>query len=382
MLRSIPRKGTEPRAGFQRRVRQGGQRVITALLLLTTGGAASPGFAAPTVRVPAEWEPQAGVWMQWPQLFERSYRPNFTEIVRVLLDYETVHIASASRREKNNAMAYLRDRGVDADRVQWHIMRYDWAWMRDNGPIWVEVGGRLGVEDWGFDGWGGGVPYWGADDGVPCRVAGVAGVPCRSTRVINERGNLEFNGAGALITSWPVHADRNPALSRARLEEIFGFAFGVDQVVWLESAPADDFTGGHVDGIARFVDPETVAVARFADREHPEAWVYDEAADIARAAGFDVVRVNVPGAIDYRGYRLDAIYMNWLVTDGAVIVNGFDHAEWDAAARRELEVLFPGRGVHVLDTREIWYWGGGVHCVTNDQPLGLGADGPGGEPAG
>ena len=24
--------------------------------------------------------------------------------------------------------------------------------------------------------------------------------------------------------------------------------------------------------------------------------------------------------------------------------------------------------MHIVDIREVWWWGGGVHCVTNDRP--------------
>jgi agmatine deiminase len=329
---------------------------------------ASANAPTPAIRVPAEWEPQAGVWMQWPRFFEASYRPEFAAIVRVLLDYEPVHMLAASNWEKRNARNYLAARGVDPDLLEWHVKVYDWAWMRDNGPIWVEADGVPAVEDWRFDGWGGLVPYWQRDDMVPCQVAVWEDAPCRTIPIINERGTLEFNGSDVVVTSWPVLHDRNPGRSRAALTANLERAFGVDRVVWLESAPSDDLTKGHVDGIARFIDAERVAVARYVDQSHPDAWVYEEAAAIIAAAGLQVERVDVPGSFTYRNIQMSAVYMNWLVLNDAVLMTGFAQPAWDEAARQRVQEFFPDRDVQLVDTRELWYWGGGVHCVTNDQP--------------
>lgn len=65
---------------------------------------------------------------------------------------------------------------------------------------------------------------------------------------------------------------------------------------------------------------------------------------------------------------MPAIYTNWLVGNGFVAAPGFGNAEWDNEAQKVLERLFPGQDVHMIVTNEIWFNGGGIHCVTNDQP--------------
>jgi len=320
-------------------------------------------------RIPAEWEPQAGTWMQWPKGIESSYRPDFCRIIDALQEYEPIHIIVLSSYARNQAQSYLLNRGVPLTNLNWHIMPYNAAWMRDNGPVWANVDGGIVVQDWGFDAWGGQYPPWDDDDAVPCQVAAILGLPCESYELITERGNLEFNGAGVLIASWACQSDRNPGVSQAEMESLFEQAFGVNEVVWLLSAPPGDLTTGHVDGIARFIDENTVAVVRYVDQDDPDAWIYEEAAAIIQAAGFEVERIDMPGYVDYLGSPMPAIYVNWLLVNGAVIVTGFGVPAWDDAAKTRIEGFFPGREVHVVETLEIWYWGGGVHCVTNDQPL-------------
>ena len=320
------------------------------------------------VRVPAEWELHQATWMQWPGRWERSNRANFADIIDALQEYEPVNILVNDKRDGRQARNYLKRRGVPLANINWHIIPHNWNWMRDNGPVWATDEGGLFVQDWGFDGWGGWSWPWGKDDAVPCQVADKVGVRCDTYSLINERGTLEFNGADTLIASWSVLSDRNPGVTQGEMEQLFQDAFGVTQVVWLLHGPSDDQTDGHVDGIARFINQDTVAVARFVDQDDPNAWVFEEAAAIIQDAGLNVVRVDIPGYVQYQDTSISANYMNWLVANGVVVMMEFGNPEWDQAAKQTVEGFFPGRDVVAVETLDIWLDGGGIHCVTNDQP--------------
>ena len=51
---------------------------------------------------------------------------------------------------------------------------------------------------------------------------------------------------------------RNPGLDRAVLEQVLADYLGVRNVIWLGRGIAGDDTHGHVDDLARFVDPQTI----------------------------------------------------------------------------------------------------------------------------
>lgn len=330
---------------------------------------AAPCALAEPVRVPAEFEPHEATWMQWPFGLETSYIPNFVGIIGAIQDFEPVNILVRNASMESTARLHLENAGVSLDNVTFVVQSYDWAWMRDNGPVWVEVDGEIVVQDWAFDGWGGISPPTNLDDAVPCNVAEALELECIDhSDLIVERGSFEFNGVDTVIASWPVQSDRNPGWSMLAQEQRFREAWGVTDVIWLLSAPEEDeFTGGHVDGIARFIDEDTVVVAH-TQPGHVDERVYDDAADILENAGLEVLRLEIPGAVMYQGIQMSANYINWLVVNGAVIVTGFGHPQWDQDARDRIQSFFPDRQIEVVETLEIWYWGGGVHCVTNDQP--------------
>jgi len=61
--------------------------------------------------------------------------------------------------------------------------------------------------------------------------------------------------------------------------------------------------------------------------------------------------------------------MNWLVGNAFDAGMLFDDQATDEVAKSLLEFLFPERVVHMLDACTIWSEGGGIHGITNDQPL-------------
>lgn len=134
----------------------------------TAPGDTAPGDTAPpdqALRVPAEWEPQAAAWLQWPQRWESTYEPAFARIVATILRHEAVHILvndGSTRRSAEQALAKeggLSEAVIAGDpspqgfRITWHDIPNDSAWMRDNGPTWVVSDGELRIQDWGFDAW-------------------------------------------------------------------------------------------------------------------------------------------------------------------------------------------------------------------------------------
>jgi agmatine deiminase len=250
--------------------------------------------------------------------------------------------------------------------------------MRDNGPVYVEEDGAMRIQDWGFDGWGGAfgaIPY-ANDDAVPIAVGSLLGMPVDNVPIVHERGNLEFNGKDAVVLNWNVIGDPNRGngyANRAAAEVDLMNWFGVTKVIWADGPISGDLTGGHVDGIARFIDVNRVVVANCtlnSDCQPGDAddQVYDATAAAAAALSFEVIRMDFQAAIQYGGYTFDADYMNWGVGNGWVILVGFDNPAADAAAKAQLEAWYPDRDVYVIEMLDSWIAGGGVHCHTNDQP--------------
>jgi len=337
--------------------------------------------ACKDIRIPAEWEPHEATWLQWPGKYEKMYRNEFAEIIGVLQKYEPVVVVYSTPDLKKNATDILTQKNIPLTNIRFENIENDNAWMRDNGPTYAVGCGARWIQDWKFNAWGemkwNGVslPYQ-RDNQMPRMIAALLSTPVDIIDdYILERGNLESNGADTVILNWDCQNKRQNDWTKRRTEEMLKRKFGVTRVEWAPTSLPDEFTGGHVDGFARFINAHTAVVPKYVDQTHPGAAVYEDAAAVILNAGLNVIRMDVPGYFYFdpkikgeSGAYLEANYVNWLVGNNVVIAAGFGVSEWDNAAKKDIEGYFPDRDVHIITAPTIWYYGGGVHCVTNDQP--------------
>jgi agmatine deiminase len=189
-------------------------------------------------------------------------------------------------------------------------MSHDDAWMRDVGPTFVtnDEGVRRGV-DWRFNAWGGldgGLYFpWDKDDAVARKVLEIEGCDRYRAPFINEGGAIHVDGEGtALVTEQCLlNANRNPGLSRERIDELLCAFLGVRKVLWLGAGVIDDETDGHVDNLACFVKPGVVALHWTDNRRDPQYAVSCDALERLRAARdarnrpLEVIKLPMPGPL-------------------------------------------------------------------------------------
>ena len=333
-----------------------------------------------TKRVPAEFEPQEAIWMQWPGYWEKDYETTFAKIADIISRFQKLHILYHSDQVYLDAQKAIGD--LDANpqnqNIYWHAVPYDNAWMRDNGPIYVLNENELRVQNWDFNAWGGAfgsdIPF-NFDKNVPAKIGALLDLPVDSVDVVHERGNLEFNGVDTVILNWSTIGDpsRNLNYSKQQAERDLKEYFGVTNVIFIEGIPDRDLTRGHIDGIARFIGPKSVVVVQCTSKslcqpDSEDAEIYNQAAKIIEEAGFNVIREPIEGIAIYNDQMFDTNYMNWLVGNGFVIAPGFGIMETDMLAKARIESYFPNREVYLIEMLSSWAAGGGVHCHTNDQP--------------
>lgn len=329
-----------------------------------------------STRIPAEWEKQKEIWMQWPLDYEPELRSVFAKIISVITTYEDLHLFVESQRMQNSVRQMLDEAGADISRVTFHLAQYDNCWLRDNGPVYVTDKSFLWLQDWGFNGWNknfGKDTLYLQDDKIPSRINKVLGLKYEDKNsYILERGNMEANGSDTIILNWDCQKDRNPGWTKADTDSMFKKAFGVKNIIWVEGHDPLDGTTGHIDGIARFINETTIGVIEVADKSaesYPgEIANIEKFVNEAESLGFTIERFRIPGFVSYRGQELAASYMNYLVGNGFVAAMAFGNTAWDNEAKARLERLYPGRTVHMINVNELWIKGGGIHCVTNDVP--------------
>jgi agmatine deiminase len=350
----------------------------------------APTPAALGFRMPAEWEPHEATWIAWPH--QRADWPGkfgpipwvYAEIVRHLARGERVRILVNDAELERSARRKLAQAGADLSRIDFFHVPTDRVWTRDSGAIFVrDAAGAVAALDWQFNAWAK-YPDWQRDDAVAGAIADALGVrswrpESGGRRVVLEGGSIDVNGEGLLLTTEECLLDvvqqRNPHMGRADYERVFADYLGVRKVLWLGRGIAGDDTHGHVDDLARFVGPRTVALVQEDDPADANYTPLQENRERLRGMTdldgrpLEVVPLPMPAPLYFRGQRLPASYANFYIANGRVLVPTFNDPR-DRVALGILAELFPGRevvGIHAVDL----VWGlGTLHCLTQQQPPG------------
>jgi agmatine deiminase len=326
--------------------------------------------------MPAEWAPHARCWMAWPCRAELwgermdAARRAVAEVAKAIASYEPVTMIT---RPDLTAEASLQcGQGISVLPLD-----YDDSWIRDTGPTFVvDRAGALAGVDWRFDGYGGAAPAFDQDARLAAAICTRLDVPRFAAPIVLEGGGLHVDGEGSCLVSAPSVLDprRNPGLSRDAAAAVLADHLGITQVIWLEQGFEGDPSGGHVDNVACFIRPGVVMALTSRDTDDANfAGLQDSLARLRAArdaAGreLEVIEIEQPSA-RFRpdGRRLTTSYLNFYLANGAVLLPMFGDAK-DDAAYAAIKAAFPDRQPVQIDATDLVHGGGGIHCITQQQP--------------
>jgi agmatine deiminase len=327
---------------------------------------------------PAEWEPHRRTWMCWPARAEcfggaegvLRAKQAYARVARAISAFEPVMLAV---RGSEVAEARLATGG----KVEVVEMTIDDSWARDFGPTFLKNGtGRLSGVQWVFNAWGQKYHPYTNDATFARRVLETIGAGVYKAPLVCEGGALNCDGEGTLLTTEQclLNRNRNPGRTREEVEEILRQYLGVRKVIWLGADFSDVETDGHVDNIACFAGAGRVILG-IPPKSHPDYPAVQEAKRRLKAARdaqgreLEIVCLPQPKKLrtSWSGRLLAMSYVNFYLANGAVIMPAFEDAN-DEGARTILAQCFPGRDIMQIHALDIVQGGGGIHCVTQQEP--------------
>lgn len=329
--------------------------------------------------MPAEWEPHAKTWMQWPCRAQAWGGPEnmalarqaYGEVARAIAQFEPVTMV-VRPQDRNEAQLVL------GSKVRLFEAPIDDSWARDSGPTFLTdgEGGRAGIQ-WRFNAWGTKYTPFDSDASIATKILKSMNLRVYDGPLTVEGGAIHVDGRGTLLVTEQclLNENRNPELTRQQIEARLALYVGALRVIWLGDGLKDDETDGHVDNIACFAPGGRVLLAMPRDKSDAN---YPALSDnLARllhstdAAGRKLEVIELPLPYDARtrhdGTRLEMSYVNFYLCNGGLIMPAFEDAA-DEEAKRILADVFPDRQIVQLNALPIVEGGGGIHCITQQEP--------------
>ena len=328
--------------------------------------------------MPAEWATHARTWMCWPcreEAWDGSEgllraKQAYARVARAISTFESVTVAVKPGDAGEVKLA-------TAGKVDTLEVPLDDSWARDIGPTFLTGPDGRAATGWEFNAWGNKYHPYTDDNAFAARAAQHAGARFYHAPLICEGGAIHSDGEGTLLTTEQclLNTNRNPELTRQQVEERLALFTGARRILWLGEGFSDDETDGHVDNIACFIAPGRVLIGVPSARSHPDFEPVMEAirrlgdARDAQGRRIEVIELEQPKkpGRDWRGRLLQTSYINFYLPNGGIVMPAFNDAN-DEKARAVLADCFPGRDILQLEAQDIVAGGGGIHCITQQEP--------------
>ena len=341
--------------------------------------------------MPAEWEEHEAIWLSWPYdqdtFFDiEKVEDAYVAIIKAIHKSETVNLLIRDEMMLSAVVERLRKEKVDLHRIRFHEIDYADVWFRDYGPTFVVKRGdtargdeegkdRIAMVAWIFNAWGEKYPGLMVDTRIPCMINDDLKMDCFLPGIVMEGGSIDVNGSGTVLTTEQclLNRNRNPGLRKEEIESYLKEYLGARKIIWLKEGITGDDTDGHVDDVARFVDPTTVICAYEEDPDDdnylPLKANYEQLSCETDQDGnpLKVIKLPMPGSVEKDGVRLPASYTNFYIGNAVVLLPVF-RDEKDEKALKIIQEAFPDRKVVGIDCREMVEGLGTIHCISQQQP--------------
>ena len=329
-----------------------------------------------TFRMAAEWERHARTWVAFPtsgytlgdtEKEHEAARKTWANVANQASEFEAVSVV-VNPGDVTIARKYL------SSQVELIEIPINDAWIRDSGPTFVTDGKALGAVNWVFNGWGAqGWAQFDKDAKLATAVAELENAAVFDSDLVNEGGGFHIDGKGRVLLTETVQLGkgRNPSRTKAEVEAEIHQRLGTSQAIWIKRGLTRDYeefgTQGHIDIVACFAPDGRVLYHDQRNPNHPDHLVSGEVRETLIRSGLEVVSIPAPSTLkDSEGF-VDYSYINHYVLNHGVLLCSFDD-EVDKEAKAILRECYPGREIVLVDARELFARGGGIHCITQQQP--------------
>ena len=320
-----------------------------------------------------EWHEHQYCLIAWPcnkDLYGKIINKARDEVANVINEIaKTEHVIVLSNKEDINEIQNKTDH-KNIDIVE---CKLDDSWMRDIAPIFYNEDEKLKSISFEFNGYGK-YPDYLNDNKISKFISNYLNIPTKISDLVIEGGAITYDDKKNLFSTKNVIFNKNRKQkhnSEYIIKEL-KLLFDLNYIFLFENGLMEDDTDGHVDNLLCPIGKNQYLIATTHKLDPNYEILEKNKADLIKFfrdtnQTFDLIEVPLPTRKKINNKNIISSYINFYFSKNKIILPKFNVKE-DNEVKLTFEKLFPNREIMMLETENINYGGGNIHCITMNVP--------------
>ena len=320
-----------------------------------------------------EWYEHQYCLIAWPcnkDLYGKIINKARDEVANVINEIaKTEHVIVFSNKEDINEIQNKTDH-KNIDIIE---CKLDDSWMRDIAPIFYNEDEKLKSISFEFNGYGK-YPDYLNDNKISKFISNYLNIPTKISNLVIEGGAITYDDKKNLFSTKNVIFNKNRKQkhnSEYIIKEL-KLLFDLNYIFLFENGLMEDDTDGHVDNLLCPIGKNQYLIATTHKLDPNYEILEKNKADLIKFfrdtnQTFDLIEVPLPTRKKINNKNIISSYINFYFSKNKIILPKFNVKE-DNEVKLTFEKLFPNREIMMLETENINYGGGNIHCITMNVP--------------
>jgi len=320
-----------------------------------------------------EWYEHQYCLIAWPcnkDLYGKIINKAKDEVANVINEIaKTEHVIVLSNKEDINEIQNKTDH-KNIDIIE---CKLDDSWMRDIAPIFYNENEKLKSISFEFNGYGK-YPDYLNDNKISKFISNYLNIPTKISDLVIEGGAITYDDKKNLFSTKNVIFNKNRKQkhnSEYIIKEL-KLLFDLNYIFLFENGLMEDDTDGHVDNLLCPIGKNQYLIATTHKLDPNYEILEKNKADLIKFfrdtnQTFDLIEVPLPTRKKINNKNIISSYINFYFSKNKIILPKFNVKE-DNEVKLTFEKLFPNREIMMLETENINYGGGNIHCITMNVP--------------
>ena len=320
-----------------------------------------------------EWYEHQFCLIAWPcnkDLYGKIINKARDEVANVINEIaKTEHVIVLSNKEDINEIQNKTDH-KNIDIIE---CKLDDSWMRDIAPIFYNEDEKLKSISFEFNGYGK-YPDYLNDNKISKFISNYLNIPTKTSDLVIEGGAITYDDKKNLFSTKNVIFNKNRKQkhnSEYIIKEL-KLLFDLNYIFLFENGLMEDDTDGHVDNLLCPIGKNKYLIATTHKLDPNYEILEKNKADLINFfkdtnQRFDLIEVPLPTRKKINNKNIISSYINFYFSKNKIILPKFNVKE-DNEVELIFEKLFPNREIMMLETENINYGGGNIHCITMNVP--------------